>query len=349
MKKYIINTEYYFECAGSCQGCFLTTEERSQKFTNQKSIHQGLESLSKQLTFKDELIVGFGRGNILTLNNNQLDEILLEIDWVEKNFKYKKITFELSTSLIGKLNDQINKGLYLLEKNKNIYFNIIVNSEIISKNFWNNVKLFLTTMEEKRREYNIIDSGDILVLNINPNKLPELEHIKNFLINHNSPINISLFPYDDEIIEDTNINTLLNWNLEVSNILKDKDFNVKNFLENIKNIDFDIYQIEEYEQNTEKSYSFIYKDGNITSGSISIMGEVDYLRLIKKYNIQPSMKKAYIEMQKRKSCQSCDNQKECLFSGAYINLLINKDKINNKICPNGYKDLFTNLKLQDYF
>ena len=144
MKKFIINSEYYFQCAGNCSGCFLTTEEKNSNNIYKENVLNAFNKISKELVPQEELVIGIGRGNLFNLNYEQLDELLDLIKWCENNFKYEKITFELSTSLIGKIDIQIEKALYLLKNtNNNIFFNTVLNSEITSHIFWINVKNFL--------------------------------------------------------------------------------------------------------------------------------------------------------------------------------------------------------------
>lgn len=347
MQKFIINTEYFFQCAGSCSGCFLTEEEKNSTSIYKNNILKAFKEIIKTLDKKEELVIGIGRGNLLNLSYRQLDDLLDLLNWAEKSFQYEKITFELSTSLIGKIELQIEKAIYLLEKTpkNNIYFNTVLNSEITSKKFWENVKQFFQTTENYRKQKEMKDdTGDILVLNINPNKLPDLAFFKDFLVDHYSPVNVALFPFEKETINNEKMKELIDWTEELFYILKDKDFNVKNFTKSIEQYDYDIENILTYYNGTKNSYLFIYKTGEITNGSISIMGEVDYIRLLNKYDLNADVKSAFVKMQKRKSCQVCPVQKECLYSGAYLNFLANEKSLDKNICPSSYKNLFELIK-----
>lgn len=347
MKKFIINTEYFFQCAGNCSGCFLTDEEKISTEIYKDNILKAFNNIKKTLEKKEELVIGIGRGNLLNLSYEQIDNMLDLIKWCENNFQYEKITFELSTSLIGKIETQIEKALYILKKSSknNIYFNTVLNSEITSQSFWNNVKFFFQTTESYRVGQGLLDdTGDILVLNINPNKLPNLLFFEEFLKNHYSPVNIALFPFEKGNISNDKMLNLIEWTEKLYKILKDKDFNMKNFVQSIASYEYDIENILSHYDGTKNSYIFVYKTGEITNGSMSIMGEVDYIRLLNKYGLNADIKNAFIKMQKRKSCQSCSVQKECLYSGAYINFLANEKYLDSKICPSSYQKLFELIK-----
>lgn len=348
MKQLIINTEFFLQCHGHCSGCFLTEIERNSNSIYYDIIKNSLFDIFN--THKnnkiEHLIIGFGRGNILNLEKFDLDKLLDLIYWCENNFSYNKITFEVSTSLIGKLDKQIENAFYLLNKSQNIFFNIVINSEITSLSFWNNISKFYEKTSNYRK--NIFgweeDWGDILVLNINPKKLPNLEFIENFVQDYKSPLNISIFPFDEsELIENLDIENVINWSNLVWKKFSHKDLNIKNYLYNLKEVDinYSISDLLEYQNHTEKSYYFIDKLGNIINGSLSIMGEVDKIRLLEKYNLNLDILHAYKKMQKSNACSTCDYQKECLLSGAYLNYLANSNKIkNSNLCLSGYQKLF---------
>lgn len=347
MRKFIINSEYFFQCAGNCSGCFLTDEEKNSTSIYKDNVLNAFKKISQTLTKQEELVIGIGRGNLLNLSFKQIDDLLELVQWCEENFQYEKIMFELSTSLIGKIEDQIEKALYILNKTpkNNIYFNAVLNSEITSQKFWENVKYFFKTTEDYRIKKGLLDdTGDILVLNINPNKLPDLNFFNDFLKEHYSPVNIALFPFEKGNISNEKMLTLINWTEKLYEVLKDKDFNMKNFINSITDYEYDIESIFTHYHGTKNSYIFVYKSGEITNGSMSIMGEVDYIRLLNKYELNADIKTAFVKMQKRKSCQICPVQKECLYSGAYINFLANEKSLDSKICPSSYKNLFELIK-----
>ena len=132
------------------------------------------------------------------------------------------------------------------------------------------------------------------------------------------------------------------WSKSLWQKLHKKDLNIKNYLENLNKIDIgeSLNDILEYQSHTEKSYYFIDKKGLITNGSLSIMGEVDKLRLLDKFNLNLNINEAYRQMQKNKTCMFCEHQKECLLSGAYLNFMANKQKNIHSGCLSGYQELF---------
>ncbi len=343
-KPLIINSELFLQCHGHCAGCFLTEEERVEENTHLDKIKEPILSLLRKEDEYSSVVLGFGRGNLLNLSLSSLDKLLEFMKECESIVPKEKILYEVSSSLIGKIDIQIEKALYLIERNNNIYFNVVINSEITSTNFWANLeKLYLATSNKRKSWGWDDDFGDILVLNINPKLLPDLNFIEKYISNKGSPFNISLFPFSSKEITNTDLENLNNWSKELWLKFKDKDLNIKNYLNTLSSINLssDLNSIIDYHHNNMKAYYFVDKNGEITIGSLSIMGEVDYFRLKNKYNINPDVTEAIKIMQKTKPCNICEYQKECVLSGAYLNMLNNRNKIqNSKHCLSGYQLLF---------
>lgn len=344
-KPFILNCEVFLQCHGNCSGCFLTDSERAEENTHLSKIAQPtLELLAKNKDRFTHYVIGFGRGNLLSMSEESFDELLSLMDECEKIIPSDKITYEVSTSLIGKLDKQIEVAKYLLSKNRNIYFNVVINSEITSKKFWQNWDEFYQANMKIRESFGFTDyTGDILVLNVNPRVLPDLDLIEHYFGNKHSPINISLFPFEGGLINQVELDHLNQWAKDMFMRFKDLDLNVRNYLEAFSGVDLGS-TLEEtlgYHEETLNSYVFIDKDGLVIPGASSIMGEVDYVRLLNKYstNVRPS--NAIVRMQKNKTCVGCEHQQKCILTGAYLNLLHNEKKaIGSKGCLSGYQGIF---------
>lgn len=348
IEKLIINTEFFLQCHGSCSGCFLSVEERQSTSIYCHQVKSGLSNIAELYKNKkiNELIIGFGRGNVLNLNEENLDKLLSIIHYVENNFNYEKIVFEVSTSLIGKLEKQKKSAEYLLSHNKNIFFNMVINSELSSSTFWSNLNSFYEHTSTIRKKWGLKeDWGDILVLNVNPMKLPDLDFLSQFTREYPSPINISIFPFNyGEKVEKKEIMEVISWSEKLWALFKDKDLNIKNYLYSLHKDDIGdgLKGLELYQKQTLNSYYFIDKNGIIVNGSLSIMGEVDKVRLLEKYSLSLNIQEAYKSMQRDLACNDCEYQKECLLSGAYLNFMANKKtiKFKSNICLSGYQKIF---------
>lgn len=350
VEKLIINTEFFLQCSGCCSGCFLTEQERQSENTHYKEILEGLKTIAQKyeginIPF---LVIGFGRGNTLNLNKTGIDSLLSLMSWCRENFTFEEIIFEVSTSLIGKLESQVDIAKYIVEQEEKAYFNMVLNSELTSKSFWRNVASFHDALSEFRTiKYNIIDgNADILVLNVNPQKLPSLDDLKEFTKNYHSPVNISIFPFNNgAIIGEADIEKIKDWSIKLWTEFKNKDLNIKNFLDGLNSINMEsnLEAYKSYSEMTFKSYIFIDKNGEITEGSLSIMGEVDKIRLLDKFQVELSIEDGFKSMIKNKHCRGCEFQKQCILSGAYLNLMANSKSImlkKNSGCLSGYQEIF---------
>ena len=343
-KPLVINAELFLQCHGSCAGCFLTEEERAEDNTHLDNIKAPILSLLKNSNEYSHVILGFGRGNLLNMSQNGMKNLLDFMVECEKLVPPQKITYEVSSSLIGKIDKQIEKAEFLLSRNRRIYFNVVINSEITSTNFWANWNKFQKANSEVRLKWGMKDKySDILVLNINPKILPNLEFIEENVIEHYAPLNISLFPFSNIEITNEDLAALNDWSFKMWNKFKHKDLNIKNYLESLNsmNLGSEISDILNYHNTNKKSYFFVDKNGEIIEGSLSIMGEVDYVRLLNKFSTNPEAKNAILLMQKTRPCNICNYQKECLLSGAYLNMVNNAAKIKAaKHCLSGYQSIF---------
>ncbi len=374
MKQIIFNLDVYFKCAGHCAGCFLSQQERNDSqfvpYVFQNDFFTYLSQLIQQkITPETELlIIGFGRGNILSAEEKDIILLAQLIKKLDVAFDVPK-KFEISTSLIDKLPSQLQKAEILLKTSPNLYFNVVVNSEILSPSFWKIWRDFYQHNQKYRVQKSIIENGDILVLNINPDNLPDIEDLYQKLKIENkiiqSPINVAFFPYQRHIVEE-DLKQLHQWIIYFDQTFKDTDVNYKNFLLQMKNFEIgqDVNTIKNYFQKNQQSYVFIDKYKNIKQGSLSIMGEIDYHRLKDKFDINVSIHEFLKLANRNKVCIECDYQKECLLSGAYLvalqndkmkrkkyffanqnmasNITVEHKKEKTAYCLNGYQALFQN-------
>lgn len=344
-KPFILNCEIFLQCHGHCSGCFLSDIERTEENTHISKIKEPLlRILNDNKNKYTHYVIGFGRGNLLSMNVDSINELISLINECEKIIPHNKLTYEVSTSLIGKIDKQIEVANYFINKNNNIYFNVVINSEITSNNFWENWNKFYKANVKLRESFGFNDyTGDIVVINVNPRILPDLRLLEEAFDNKPSPINISLFPFDNGLINQQELTNLNKWSEEMFITFKNVDLNIKNYLDGLLSttVGSAIEDTLNYHRNTLNSYFFIDKDGKLVPGSSSIMGEVDYVRLLEKYSTDVKPSTAIIKMQKNKTCINCEHQQKCILSGAYLNMMHNEKKaVGIKGCLSGYQKIF---------
>jgi len=208
--------EYCGNCHGTCDGCALSSSQlnSSTPFTN---VFDAESSISPYLRYLDEKGVGnvaveFGRGNHLTLESKYIDDIISFAENMFYGYGFKHINIEVSTSLIGNFNNQVDVAKKLIDAEQafdgrvNFKFVIVSNTSIANNNYWNKIKSFMKITATHREEH-IIDyakknrlppppkdidgCGDILILNVSPKQLPDIHLIYRHISGIKSPINLS--------------------------------------------------------------------------------------------------------------------------------------------------------------
>ena len=198
---YVINLDYCGFCHGNCNGCMLTELERKtpNAFYDYNEIKPTLDKIiedvkEKSLNIKN-LVITFGKGNTLLLNEKHRNEINVIADYIKKNINHEEYHIEISTSLIGKIDYQIEIAKTMIQHDKyKIKFNVVANMDLFSKTYWENIDKFFNALTNYRGG-NIDGNGDILVLNVHANKLPPVDFIIDKIKNYRFPVNVVMLPF----------------------------------------------------------------------------------------------------------------------------------------------------------
>lgn len=320
----IINFDYCGICAGNCQGCLLSTEERKtfSAFLNfdkvQLSINELLISYDYQNIIVDNLVIAFGRGNTLYLTETDWEQIKLITEKILLNIQHVNHVIECSTGLVGKIDTQIElaKKWTTFMSEFNLRFVVVANADLYSNQYWNNLDLFFKTMMQFRIESNfkhiistnnknihqMDNTGDILNFNLYSNNLPNVNLILDKVKQYQFPVNITLLPFYRNAtiikngislqsnIKNQNIyNLLSDWLLSFYN--KSKEYQLDANFINLIEKDIEEFSnginFDDAVQNAnhnQKQFFWIQKTGLLTRGSFSVFGDIDFERLNTKLN-----------------------------------------------------------------
>jgi len=211
--------EYCGNCHGTCHGCALSDSQLSSKepFNNIDDIDV---NIAPYLRYLDEnrvknIAIEFGRGNHLTLDSKYIDDIINFAENLFYSYSFEHINIEVSTSLIGNFNNQVDVAKRLIDEEQrfdgkiNFKFVVVANTSIDNGNYWNKIRSFLK-ITESHREFHIIEEakkmgvdvssmdtpeidgcGDIIILNISPIKVPDIHLIYRHITRLKSPVNLS--------------------------------------------------------------------------------------------------------------------------------------------------------------
>lgn len=363
--KVIVNLDYCGSCRGTCPTCVLTVEERLNNFPlmNKNTVIKGFEKVIDSIGNEyDNFIVGFGRGNHLVLDEYTVNEIVDICHYIEDVVFAREYLYEISTSLVGKIDKQIERAKLILDTAKqsglkgDFRFVIVANVGVSSPNYWRNVQKFMDSMIEFRGG-NIDGSGDIIQINLAIDSLPDLDWLGKYIFSYRNPINIAWVPYFDEHKSNPELmRNFENWMVEFvrTSHEKDLDTNIVNWGENsIQYLNQPIVDLEIQIETSSNSLLYISTDGEFHNGYPTIMADMDPVRfdpesssLDNDRQSNLSNKGDFMRLMKFKSCRECKYFNACVHSGGYRIALINSRYNERKIdfCLNGLRKSFEYLE-----
>lgn len=343
----LINIEYCGTCHGTCKGCLMDEQERkeTQPFLSKSKIIKALEDISTnfpEATGLDFSTLAFGRGNTLALG----DQYWKDINDISKHyislFKAKNYAIECSTGLIGKIEPLVTTAKQRIEENdSHLRFVVVANSDLFSESYWNNVDYFFNQMMQFRGGEEIDGNGDVLVLNLVADRLPNINHLTSRLKNYPFPVNIAWLPLTVNTPEKKE--EVGHWLVDFISAM-DKgqwDCNLlyltQAILEQENNLTNSLNQHQE-------SYSWwIDKNGSPIRSAFTVMGDVEFTRWEQKLNI--NLPKDFIQFYQKfsrlTSCKTCSWKNECVAAGTFLHAVASPI---GTTCPTGMNKVFQFLK-----
>lgn len=338
---FLVNIDYCGTCYGTCRGCLLDEQERksTESFL---SVNQLIEAFVKIKDTRPNAInsnyssLAFGRGNTLSLSDKTWFDIKESSNKFKEVFLPKKFNIECSTSLIGKIDKSIDIAKRRVDDlGQMLRFVIAANSDLYSKSYWDNLDLFFKSMMDFRGGKDTEESGDILVLNLVADHLPPVVELVDRIKDYPFPVNIAWLPLSKQSNDEANIlsNGWLN-DFYQESIKYGLDSNFSRFFSSKKNA-IPIYDALEKLNSNLQNFWWIEKDGNISNGLFTPMGDVDFSRLEKKLllPIERSPINIFKQLKRREFCKNCQYQSVCLQSGLAVYAIASKN--NCRLCPIG--------------
>lgn len=372
METLILNIDYTGNCIGSCPGCVLSKSERkdNRPFLTPSQIEVAMEDIAPNYGKIGLMAIGLGRGNTLTLDEEIVTTDILKIaKTASRLFDFEEGCFEMSTSLLGKVDDQIRRAKNMVdffEESQTGFdprFVIVANPALKSPKYWDKIDEFLTSLNDYRG--NKDGSSDILIFNLAADALPDLNWLEDFVSNYHFPVNIIWAPGYDKALSDANgIKNLSDWLIGFYDIAKrlDLDNNLINRIRSTAHFsDMDIPSITSHLEGSSKSLLFISRDGNWHEGLFSVLGDLDPVRFDPKPNklatnddnphkkLVAIPKKEMSDLLRIKTCRSCPYLRQCVASGAYkggllaLNNLPKNFSKSTDICPAAIRPLFERI------
>ena len=343
----LINIEYCGTCHGTCKGCLMDESERKETlpFLNKKQISTALHQIATEFPESiglDFSTLAFGRGNTLDLNDSNWEEINTLTQEYITLFKPKTYAIECSTGLIGKIGTLVSTAKKrIAHSDPNLRFVVVANSDLFSETYWNNVDTFFHEMMQFRGGSNVDGNGDVLVLNLVADRLPDIDKLVPRLKDYPFPVNIAWLPLT---INNTEKKTEVgHWLVDFITAM-DKgawDCNLLYLTQAVLNNEPNLTTALEQHQN---SYSWwINKEGQPIRSAFTVMGDVDFKRWNQKLNLQlpEQFIQFYQKFSKIPSCRNCLWKNECMAAGTFLHAVASPQ---GATCPTGMDAVFQFLK-----
>lgn len=333
----------------------LGKAERLEKTpaTSVDLIKEGMKSAAQSYTHAKILAVGIGRANVLSLPEESITEIVEILQYAKNTFDHDKIISEVSTSLIGKLDHQIDRAKAISLATAKIgveaKFVVVGNTALVSEKYWNNLHRFLRSMEEFRGGSEIDENGDILQLALSSESLPDPQKLAGRVKDYRFPINIAWAPGHDHGSSDPEkLQNVGNWLADFyelgDELGLDSSLNFR--IDGV--VDLEVTSITEAVKQVQRSSEaivYLKQDGSWHNGLFTALAEMDPVRFDK---IVPGRTMAGISPKELRSFISNDACVQCPFIGPCISagghkiaqITLRNYVSGTNVCPSGLLKCF---------
>lgn len=345
---FLVNLDFCGTCHGTCRGCLLQEDERKTveaflSFSQISTAFQQLKTKQPHAFEPDYAALAFGRGNTLALSNSTWRTMKESATLFQSLFAPRQLTVECSTGLIGKIQPLVDTAKRRIDEwGPSLRFVVAANSDLYSQSYWDNVDVFFEALMTHRGGNTTEESGDVLVLNLVADRLPDVVHLVSRLKRYPFPVNIAWLPLSSSSNATTHLSAH-RWLNEFHRLMKagEWDSNFSRFFDatqlNVERNDDSMAEAMEHLSVNLQRFWWVEKTGHLSPGLFTPMGDVDFLRFEQKLGIAPLPKtpaRIFRSLQSRGSCRECDYQATCLKSGVALHAIASTE---TSVCPLGVR------------
>lgn len=357
----VVNVDYVGSCSGSCPVCALSDEERAstRPFLTPGQVQNVFRQIHQRgYVLCEDLVLAMGRGNMLDVGDDiieQLNAVAADaVNW----FSFERGLMEISTSLMGKLSEQIERAERIIERFRQAdhgiqpRFTIVANAANTSPSYWRHLRQFTDHMAAVRG--NRDGDGDILLINLSLGHLPPVDKLIEYLDGYRSPINLTWAPMLDaagdkpEAYEELE-NWLAAWYAAAS--ASDLDSSLVNRTRECMAFDaMDTDELKLHMMSHGNKLLYVDSSGMLHHGFTSICADMDPVRFqqVPVQDQNGSMRmiaspdQELAELLKFSACRGCAHLKSCVVSGSYKIALLNDQRLPRRshACPSGMRSVF---------
>ena len=355
----VVNIDYCGSCHGKCATCLLTAEERANDlpFFNRESLIRAFVKAVEGVAPSENFVLGFGRGNTLSLPEFTIDDIARGVRFVFANIEADQFTVEVSTSLVGKLDQQIVRAKAITRAideaapDAEVRFVIVVDPQRIDNEaYWRNITGFLDEMAAWRGAGD--GSGDALAINISSAIMPDLDTLYRRIGKYRSPVNIIWIGESDlanQTDPATHAAALEAWLTDFYEMMKESSMDAslvertdialhnRSFLNSMDDC-------QQYIAEHGKTVTFISPEGVVMKGGAVPLGDLDPLRYPSFFGnnaVVSNVSHDLFDFLRMAPCRGCQHTKACIASGMYKFALMNSKHISDgQQCPSLMRGVF---------
>jgi hypothetical protein len=356
-----INFDYCGSCSGTCQTCLLTAEERAQDraLLSVSRIGAVLSEIASDVTRRPRrLILGIGRGNNLVLPESALRDYKRIATAATDLFDYEEGLVEVSTSLVGKLEPQMDRAKAILDllggldRPYDAKFVVVGNTALSSEKYWRNLDTFFRAMRDYRGG-NVDGNGDIILLNLGIASLPDLDWLSGFLTDFHSPVNITWVPsVDPASASEEGLRKLEGWiaDLHDLGVWRGLDLNIVQRLHGaLKSKSFDTSALDKHVAMSANTALFVSPDGAWHYGLASVLVDMDPVRFEAGFkdaagvgHLVDDPHRDRVRLLRNPTCRTCQFFHVCVAAGTYRIALsvLRRHPQGLSCCPCAMKETF---------
>ncbi len=357
----VVAMDYTGTCRGTCPTCVLSLAERRSEapLMTVASIEAGLARVAGAYPHVGSLFLTLGRGNTLVLPETSIDALIAVAQAAEAAVDYRHAAMEMSTSLVGRLEPQIDRAKAIMDRfqasgtDVDPRFLVVANTALSSAPYWRNIDRFLTEIEAYRGGRSVDGNGDIILLNVGIDSLPDVGWLEQFLCDYRFPVNLGWVPTFDQAAGDPNkLQVLARWLADFDAMAErlGLDANITNragpaMTNGAAGLDSLVHQIDR----SIASIVYITADGHWHRGFNTLLADMDPVRfdpdaprVAGQAQMVDNPRRDIARLMRNPACRACPHMGPCIAGGAYkLGLLtLRRHPGGTDVCPSAMNLVF---------
>ena len=364
----IVNIDYAGRCAGACPVCALSAAERTtdRAFLSPDQVATGFAAANAQgHQTMETLVVGVGRGNMLALGDGIVDELAAIARAADQHFSFETGLMEISTSVMGRLDDQITRAEQILDRFDQDHlaldarFVVVANVAQTSDAYWRHLQAFLDHLSQRRGGLDRDGSGDVLLLNLSLGHLPDIDGLAQRLSHYRFPVNVTWAPTLDPAARNPdNIRNLEQWLAAWHRAMQRNGMDgslVTRAAAGWAHRHSDRDSIEAQLGGNGAMLLFIDNKGQLHQGFSSVSADMDPIRFASGINsgnngdskrMIRSPREELAQLLRWPACRGCAQLAGCVIAGAHKSALLTIPGLtpDPTLCPSGMRQLLAEFE-----